>query len=749
MAAMTKSTIIRKTYLRVFVASAILLTVIVSAFSLYLVQRFSQSARDEINLTNQNQLKQVQKSTEFILYKLRLYGMRIFADESVREWFMSPNDPQLLVHLSNSMKEYAASEPFIHNIYLISAKEIKVWTLRESMFDNKDFFDQGLLQKVLSDRSPYFRFHGHRDAQQAYIYLAIRDNTMTNPDGYLVMMVDKRDFDKNVLQSDVYSQMQLIVTDSEGNSILGNENGELLTAIQKAGVLESSRFDWTIDGRKWSVLTAQIEPEGWHVHQFTPWDVWQFKLNELRNIILFSAGGMLALMLIFLFCISRRHYLPFSELVSLLQRNGTEPDDMSRLQSEHQVIRSGISKLVAQIEKMNQSIKSNQQMIREDLLRLWVRNGTLQATARQSLSELTNVANAKQLGLGIVRIEYYSVFEEKHNYYSRKLFKYAMGNIAQETLRYHHVECEAVDFDDDHLILLWSNNMSGDAIHRMLAEMKENIDRYLNIATVCSYHVTCEEDFNLQSVYRQVLEFSMLKFLNGEDKIYDETDWSRLQTQTLEPFSDMLIQQFLQCVGKGEEHEAFFVLEQLFARLRHLPFEECKFQLIRLVYETKKLFLRAGTLQDFEGVSRQLDRFANLNEVYTWLKTEIIGFKERNQKPARETRKEDVVASVVDYVSQHLQETVLTIEEIAAHIGLSPNYVRTIFKDILQVSLSDFILGMRIEKAKKLLHSTIWPITQIMDSAGFQTKSHFFTVFKKATGKTPMQYRFEADDHRK
>ncbi|MDG0790530.1 AraC family transcriptional regulator [Cohnella ginsengisoli] len=158
--------------------------------------------------------------------------------------------------------------------------------------------------------------------------------------------------------------------------------------------------------------------------------------------------------------------------------------------------------------------------------------------------------------------------------------------------------------------------------------------------------------------------------------------------------------------------------------------------------------MRAGALQDFDGVSRQLDRFANLNEVYAWLKNEMIAFKERNQKPGRETRKEDVVASVVDYVSRHLQESVLTVEQIAEHIGLSPNYARTIFKDILQISLSDFILGLRIEKAKKLLHSTDWPITQIMDSAGFQTKSHFFTVFKKATGMTPMQFRFEADDQR-
>ncbi|MCC3371974.1 AraC family transcriptional regulator [Cohnella sp. REN36] len=745
---MMNKMIMRKTYLRVFVTSAILITVIVSAFSLYLVQRFSQSARDEVLSTIQNQLKQVQKSAEFTLYKLRLYGMRMFADELVREWFSSPNDPQLLVRLSNSMKEYAASEPFIQNIYLISARENRVWTLRESMFDNKDFFDQALLQKVRNDRSPYFRFHGHSDGKRSYIYLAIRDNSMKNSDGYLVMMVDKSDFDQNVLQSEIYSQMQLIVTDDAGNFILGNDNEPLLTAIKKFGAMPDSRFDWKVDGRKWFVHTAQIEPEGWYVYQFTPWDVWQFKLNELRNAILLSAGVMLTLTLFFLFWVSRRHYMPFSELIGLVQRNGTEPDGRGRLQPEHQILRSGIGKLVTQVEQMNQSVKSNQQMIREDMLRLWIRNGTLPAVSRESLIELTKVANAKQLGLAVVRIEYYPSFEEKYNYYSRKLLKYAMGNIAQETLRYHDADCETVDFDDDHIVLFWANTMSEDAIHRMLTEVKENINRCLNMATVCSYHLTHEQDFNLQSVYRQALEFSMLKFLNGEDKIYDERDWSRFQSQNLEPFSDKLVQQLLQSVGKGEEHEAFLVMEQLFARLPHLPFEECRFQLIRLVYEMKKIFLRAGTLQDFEGVSRQLDRFANLNEVYTWLKKEIVVFKERNQKPNRETRKEDVVASVVDYVNQHLQEAVLTIEEIAEHIGLSPNYVRTIFKDILQISLSEFILGLRIEKAKKLLHSTEWPITQIMDSSGFQTKSHFFTVFKKATGKTPMQYRFEADDHR-
>jgi hypothetical protein len=95
--------------------------------------------------------------------------MRIFADESVREWFMSPNEPQLLVHLSNSMKEYAASEPFIHNIYLISAKENKVWTLRESMFDYKHFFDQGLLQRKRKNLHCHIYGNGQCGQQNGFV----------------------------------------------------------------------------------------------------------------------------------------------------------------------------------------------------------------------------------------------------------------------------------------------------------------------------------------------------------------------------------------------------------------------------------------------------------------------------------------------------------------------------------------------------------------------------------------------------
>ncbi|WP_420871922.1 helix-turn-helix transcriptional regulator [Cohnella rhizosphaerae] len=57
------------------------------------------------------------------------------------------------------------------------------------------------------------------------------------------------------------------------------------------------------------------------------------------------------------------------------------------------------------------------------------------------------------------------------------------------------------------------------------------------------------------------------------------------------------------------------------------------------------------------------------------------------------------------------------------------------------MTLSEYILQERIAKVKELLATTDWTVTDIGERAGFQTKSHFFTIFKKATGLTPSQYR--------
>jgi AraC-like DNA-binding protein len=51
------------------------------------------------------------------------------------------------------------------------------------------------------------------------------------------------------------------------------------------------------------------------------------------------------------------------------------------------------------------------------------------------------------------------------------------------------------------------------------------------------------------------------------------------------------------------------------------------------------------------------------------------------------------------------------------------------------------MLNKRVESVCTLLIKTDLTVAEIAKQSGFQTKSHFFTIFKKSTGLTPNQYR--------
>ncbi|WP_438444183.1 AraC family transcriptional regulator [Gorillibacterium sp. sgz5001074] len=699
------------------------------------------SAREEIDQVAQTQLGQIVENTKFTLYKLRLYGMRMYEDETVQGWFTDYADPQLLVRLNDSIKKYVSSEPFIYNIDLISTFGNRVWTSREAMFDFTEFYDQPLLKDTLEASDPYLRFSRHDYQSESYINLAVRTIGLKKPEGFLIMLLDQKLLERYVLQSNDQSLVQIIITDPYGHPIIGEVPQSLAQAVPNPSQAEKGTFEWKNGDQRWTVRYSKIDPEGWTVYQFMPWEIWKSKVSHLRNVILLSAGGMFVLTLFFVFWISRSNYLPFSDLVGLLHKNEGGPDDAIRDKAEYELIRSGIRKLVVQVEQMDQSIKSSQHIIREDLLRQWVQNGKLPEMTLGSLRQLTPIAGAQRVGLAVIRIESYPSFEEEYTYYSRRLLKYAMGNIVEETMRNHRMTAASIDFADDHLVVLMSDPADDGVTRYVLSEAKENVSLYLKIHCVCAFSTTSTDSFDLNALYREVLEMSYIKFLTGEDKIYERSDRPSLLGQSFEDMPNDFIRTLIQTVNNGDEAETAKVLEDIFQWLRQLSFEECKFHLARLMYEVAKSFLQADTLQNWQGINHKLEQYGSLNEVNEWLREEIQSVLSKVKKPGREKRKEDVAASVVQYVNQNLHNPVLSIEDIGSHIGLSPNYVRTIFKDVLQVSLSDFILVQRIEKAKQLLHSTEWPVSHIVEAAGFQAKSHFFTAFKKATGMTPKQFR--------
>lgn len=98
------------------------------------------------------------------------------------------------------------------------------------------------------------------------------------------------------------------------------------------------------------------------------------------------------------------------------------------------------------------------------------------------------------------------------------------------------------------------------------------------------------------------------------------------------------------------------------------------------------------------------------------------------------------INKIKSYIAEHYTQQI-TRQSIAAHIGVTPNYISTLFKKSTGSSLVSYITQVRIDKAKELLLKGKYKHTEISSMVGFKDSFYFSKSFKKITGMTPSEYQ--------
>ena len=83
----------------------------------------------------------------------------------------------------------------------------------------------------------------------------------------------------------------------------------------------------------------------------------------------------------------------------------------------------------------------------------------------------------------------------------------------------------------------------------------------------------------------------------------------------------------------------------------------------------------------------------------------------------------------------------LTREDIAAHVGISPDYLTDCFRQELGITPITYLRLYRIRQACESLRNTNKSITQIALSVGFSDSAHFSHTFLREMGLSPKAYR--------
>jgi len=120
----------------------------------------------------------------------------------------------------------------------------------------------------------------------------------------------------------------------------------------------------------------------------------------------------------------------------------------------------------------------------------------------------------------------------------------------------------------------------------------------------------------------------------------------------------------------------------------------------------------------------------------------LVDVFNRYLKTKKDFKKIPAWAKELREMIQDQVDTNLTLKELSKNLDINPSYLsREFSKYFNDLSFGEYIRQLRIEKARELMQSSRYSLTEIAYLTGFSDQSHFTRIFKKHTGSNPSAYR--------
>ncbi|XID90746.1 response regulator [Paenibacillaceae bacterium WGS1546] len=167
-----------------------------------------------------------------------------------------------------------------------------------------------------------------------------------------------------------------------------------------------------------------------------------------------------------------------------------------------------------------------------------------------------------------------------------------------------------------------------------------------------------------------------------------------------------------------------------------------------ILYMMMKLedYLRSLNEDLFELIGKEfnsldiLQKFETIEEIHAWIRREAYQISELLHRKRQKNRNWKLISDLTGYIQEHLHEN-LTLKDLANKFSFSPNYLGLLFKEETDQYFSDFLITLRMERAKDLLLNTNKKVYEVADLTGYRYLPYFSKKFRECYGMSPLEYR--------
>ncbi|MFX3632317.1 MAG: response regulator [Candidatus Pristimantibacillus sp.] len=131
---------------------------------------------------------------------------------------------------------------------------------------------------------------------------------------------------------------------------------------------------------------------------------------------------------------------------------------------------------------------------------------------------------------------------------------------------------------------------------------------------------------------------------------------------------------------------------------------------------------------------------SSLEAAFEWI-SELYVTVVVHSKSTKHSKSSKTLLLAREYIESNYSNNQLKVEDVSKQLYIQSRYLLRIFKQELGMSVSDYIVETRMQRAKELLISgKNLRLTDIAEMVGYSDASHFSKSFKKFTGRSPSEY---------
>ena len=213
--------------------------------------------------------------------------------------------------------------------------------------------------------------------------------------------------------------------------------------------------------------------------------------------------------------------------------------------------------------------------------------------------------------------------------------------------------------------------------------------------------------------------------------------------------SYQLEQELLHWVTQANEGKAKVVLGKINnlekARLSSHPLRSLKNSLICSCTLFTRATIKAGVTPEYafdlsDIYIREIEKMDSPRELQKLEYEMVITFIKAVRDYQRDPYQNDIIDKAIHYIHDHILQPI-SLTEVAEETNVSPNYLSSLFRKIVGISLKEYINRKKIEESKYFLEHTNSSLLDIALLFAFSDQSYYTALFRKYNGVTPKKYR--------